>query len=77
MSDRASVLQLASKEGFLTKQGWVVKNWKSRWFVLSKYDLSYYSDRNVSATFEDCLLIEVCEEGRMIRHMLELEFPSK
>jgi len=39
---------LASKEGFLTKQGWYVKNWKTRWFVLTKNELSYYADRTVS-----------------------------
>ena len=37
---------LASKEGFLTKQGWFVKNWKTRWFVLFKNELSYYADRS-------------------------------
>ena len=37
---------LASKEGFLTKQGWFVKSWKTRWFVLAKYELSYYADRS-------------------------------
>lgn len=37
---------LASKEGFLTKQGYVVKNWKTRWFVLSKNELSYFTDRS-------------------------------
>ena len=37
---------LASKEGFLTKQGWFVKSWKTRWFVLFKNELSYYADRN-------------------------------
>lgn len=36
---------LASKEGFLTKQGGIVKNWKTRWFVLFKNELSYYADR--------------------------------
>lgn len=32
----------AKKEGYLTKEGWKVKNWKRRWFVLGKETLSYY-----------------------------------
>ncbi len=35
----------ASKEGYLTKRGHVVKNWKLRWFVLAKDRLAYYARR--------------------------------
>lgn len=34
-----------SKEGYLTKQGRIVKNWKSRWFVLRSSMLSYYKTK--------------------------------
>jgi len=37
---------LASKEGYLTKQGYHVKNWKTRWFVLLKNELKYFRERS-------------------------------
>ncbi|XP_074648318.1 dual adapter for phosphotyrosine and 3-phosphotyrosine and 3-phosphoinositide-like isoform X2 [Tubulanus polymorphus] len=36
---------VASKEGYLTKQGGIVKNWKTRWFVLQKNELKYYREK--------------------------------
>lgn len=59
LDDKAKANSLASKEGFLTKQGWYVKNWKTRWFVLNKYELSYYADRGKTKpirtlNLEDC-----------------------
>lgn len=41
---RAESYAVASKEGYLTKQGGKVKNWKTRWFVLQKYELKYFRD---------------------------------
>ncbi|XP_065063633.1 dual adapter for phosphotyrosine and 3-phosphotyrosine and 3-phosphoinositide-like [Rhopilema esculentum] len=35
-------LSINSKEGYLTKLGGRVKNWKARWFVLVKNELRYY-----------------------------------
>jgi len=32
------------KEGYLTKEGYTVKNWKKRWFVLGKDTLNYYKN---------------------------------
>lgn len=32
----------ASKSGYLTKQGGLVKNWKTRWFSLLQNELKYY-----------------------------------
>ncbi|XP_020632290.1 dual adapter for phosphotyrosine and 3-phosphotyrosine and 3-phosphoinositide-like isoform X2 [Orbicella faveolata] len=36
---------VASKEGFLTKQGAIHKNWKRRWFVTNRNTLQYYNER--------------------------------
>ncbi|XP_075057331.1 dual adapter for phosphotyrosine and 3-phosphotyrosine and 3-phosphoinositide [Mixophyes fleayi] len=36
---------LGTKEGYLTKQGGRVKNWKTRWFILTRNELKYYKDR--------------------------------
>jgi len=35
---------MSRKEGYLTKEGLKVKNWKKRWFVLGKETLSYYTN---------------------------------
>ncbi len=39
---RSGSVSGAKKEGYLTKEGWKVKNWKKRWFVLGNATLSYY-----------------------------------
>ena len=37
------------KEGYLTKQGHVRKNWKRRWFVLTKSQMSYHMEPGAPA----------------------------
>lgn len=37
--------QLGTKEGYLIKQGAIVKNWKQRWFTLNRYELKYFRDK--------------------------------
>ncbi|XP_066304802.1 dual adapter for phosphotyrosine and 3-phosphotyrosine and 3-phosphoinositide-like isoform X2 [Branchiostoma lanceolatum] len=36
---------IASKEGYLTKQGWNFKSWKTRWFVLKGNEMKYFRAR--------------------------------
>ncbi|PFX14637.1 dual adapter for phosphotyrosine and 3-phosphotyrosine and 3-phosphoinositide-like isoform X2 [Stylophora pistillata] len=53
------VHSFGSKEGYLTKLGGKVKNWKTRWFVLLKNELKYFKtkgDREPIKTIdlEDC-----------------------
>eukprot|EP00794_Sanderia_malayensis_P012324 gene12324-13597_t len=38
-------LSINSKEGYLTKLGARVKNWKARWFVLVKNELKYFKTK--------------------------------
>ncbi|NP_001297682.1 dual adapter for phosphotyrosine and 3-phosphotyrosine and 3-phosphoinositide isoform 2 [Mus musculus] len=36
---------LGTKEGYLTKQGGLVKTWKTRWFTLQRNELKYFKDQ--------------------------------
>jgi len=42
MEEPKRSMSKSTKEGYLIKEGWKVKNWKKRWFVLGKETLSYY-----------------------------------
>ncbi|CAN0172534.1 unnamed protein product [Lampetra fluviatilis] len=35
---------LATKEGFLTKQGFIIKSWKLRWFTVFRHEMKYYKE---------------------------------
>uniref|UniRef100_A0A667XDL5 Dual adapter for phosphotyrosine and 3-phosphotyrosine and 3-phosphoinositide n=1 Tax=Myripristis murdjan TaxID=586833 RepID=A0A667XDL5_9TELE len=41
----ANAPSLGTKEGYLVKQGAIVKNWKQRWFTLNRYELKYFKDK--------------------------------
>jgi Ran GTPase-activating protein (RanGAP) involved in mRNA processing and transport len=43
MSHRATDVQNIDKEGWMVKEGRLVKSWKKRWFVLSGNTLSYFT----------------------------------
>ncbi|KAM9477827.1 dual adapter for phosphotyrosine and 3-phosphotyrosine and 3-phosphoinositide isoform 2-T2 [Clarias gariepinus] len=40
-----SAPSLGTKEGYLVKQGGIVKNWKQRWFTLNRNELKYFKDK--------------------------------
>ncbi|ELW63360.1 Dual adapter for phosphotyrosine and 3-phosphotyrosine and 3-phosphoinositide [Tupaia chinensis] len=42
---RMKTCQLGTKEGYLTKQGGLVKTWKTRWFTLHRNELKYFKDQ--------------------------------
>jgi len=48
-STTPSGVEIPSKEGFMTKKGEVVKNWKRRWFVLYGSMLFYYKKQGDSS----------------------------
>ena len=72
---------LASKEGFLTKQGWFVKNWKTRWFVLVRNELSYYADRSKEKPIKSLDLTDCqgcCKDESIGKDFcFRLEFPDR
>ncbi|TRZ15094.1 hypothetical protein HGM15179_012023 [Zosterops borbonicus] len=39
---------LGTKEGYLVKQGKIVKNWKTRWFTLHRNELKYFKDQTAT-----------------------------
>ncbi|KAJ8336303.1 hypothetical protein SKAU_G00396460 [Synaphobranchus kaupii] len=41
----ATAPSLGTKEGYLVKQGAVVKSWKTRWFTLNRNQLKYFKDK--------------------------------
>ncbi|KAJ8366888.1 hypothetical protein AAFF_G00338400 [Aldrovandia affinis] len=41
----ASAPSLGTKEGYLVKQGAIVKNWKTRWFTLNRNELKYFKGK--------------------------------
>ncbi|KAG7458982.1 hypothetical protein MATL_G00226360 [Megalops atlanticus] len=36
---------LGTKEGYLVKQGAIIKSWKTRWFTLNRNELKYFKDK--------------------------------
>jgi len=81
LDSQAKVNSLASKEGFLTKQGYFVKNWKTRWFVLRKYELSYFTDRGKTKpirvlNLEDCQRCSV-DDTTSKKYCFRLEYTDR
>eukprot|EP01112_Ceratiomyxa_fruticulosa_P017706 TRINITY_DN5572_c0_g1_i1.p1 TRINITY_DN5572_c0_g1~~TRINITY_DN5572_c0_g1_i1.p1 ORF type:complete len:195 (+),score=28.29 TRINITY_DN5572_c0_g1_i1:93-677(+) len=51
MAQQVSVASIINpdKQGFMTKQGGMFKNWKRRWFILKGTDLYYFRDKSDTA----------------------------
>ena len=58
-----------NKSGFLYKRGHIRKNWKKRWFVLDRDELSYYTGPPVKTALPNDRLIRKLN----LRHVLWLE----
>lgn len=66
LKEQMNVVPLASKSGFLTKQGGSIKSWKTRWFVLVRNEFSYYIDRSSekpirTLDIEECVKLDFCD----------------
>ncbi|CAH3143527.1 unnamed protein product [Pocillopora meandrina] len=53
--------KFGSKEGYLTKLGGKVKNWKTRWFVLLKNELKYFKTKGDKEPIKT-IDLEECQE---------------
>ncbi|KJE95368.1 hypothetical protein, variant [Capsaspora owczarzaki ATCC 30864] len=66
----------ADKEGWLEKEGFNVKSWKTRWFVLKGTSLFYYKDQKDSKPLGQIADIDKAEV-RTIEHPFEDAKPGK
>ena len=72
---------VASKEGFLTKQGKIVKSWRLRWFTLQRYELRYHRDKDDKVPIRILNLLECTDCSRNHstdkEHCFSLTFPYR
>jgi len=59
LGSNLKILHFQAKSGYLTKEGFNVKNWKKRWFVLGKETLSYYKNQEARKVLGVILLREI------------------
>lgn len=52
---------IGSKEGFITKLGAIFKNWRKRWFVLKRNELSYFRSQGDGVPVR-CIDLKDCRE---------------
>lgn len=73
ISAKSPLLWGSTMEGWLTKQGHRVKNWKKRWFVLKKNLLLYYGgedDAEPKGVVDLCEALAVDRDGPDSKHSL-------
>eukprot|EP00298_Acanthocystis_sp_HF-20_P018968 c22143_g1_i1.p1 GENE.c22143_g1_i1~~c22143_g1_i1.p1 ORF type:complete len:124 (-),score=39.04 c22143_g1_i1:143-481(-) len=69
--------------GYMTKLGGVVKNWKTRWFVLSGSVLTYYKSKDDTSSpagtidLKNCKTVKVCMDNIGKAHTLEVSVPGR
>ena len=63
-----NILQVNSKEGFLTKLGYHRKNWKIRWFSLYRNELKYFNTREDKVRSRNRVCRRVAPESLQLLH---------
>uniref|UniRef100_H2XQM6 PH domain-containing protein n=1 Tax=Ciona intestinalis TaxID=7719 RepID=H2XQM6_CIOIN len=81
LKQKTKALPLASKSGFLTKQGGHIKTWKLRWFSVIRNEFSYFDNPTSfrpirTLNLEECYRCNDCVvAGR--ENCFMLEFPDR
>eukprot|EP00735_Rhodelphis_limneticus_P014986 TRINITY_DN9112_c0_g1::TRINITY_DN9112_c0_g1_i1::g.18218::m.18218 TRINITY_DN9112_c0_g1::TRINITY_DN9112_c0_g1_i1::g.18218 ORF type:complete len:180 (+),score=11.67,sp/Q9ST43/PH1_ARATH/41.23/3e-26,PH/PF00169.24/4.8e-23,PH_11/PF15413.1/5.1e-08,PH_3/PF14593.1/1.3e-08,PH_9/PF15410.1/0.00014,PH_8/PF15409.1/0.0023,PH_6/PF15406.1/0.015,PH_6/PF15406.1/1.9e+03 TRINITY_DN9112_c0_g1_i1:30-542(+) len=70
------------KEGWLTKQGGIIRNWKERWFILTDSQLVYFKDKDAIQpqaliNLKQCTSIKGAEELLQKDYSFQLQTPDR
>lgn len=64
------------KNGYMIKQGNIVKNWKKRWFVLRYYTLSYFDNEETIHPLRTIQMSDV-KDLRQTGNMIEMDVAKR